>query len=122
MFTVTEYAALKAILLFDYVDQENNYTTNMLNYLNISSNCFRKKLSVFFFTPNGMAAQLPPLLVLTSIFTMIRAEYMICSDFSRYTFGDTNGVRPSTFVCLFDLILYVPVNNLSNTSGRVFLG
>ena len=24
-------------------------------------------------------------------------------------------------VCLFDLILYVPVNNLSVTSGRVFL-
>ena len=26
------------------------------------------------------------------------------------------------FVCLFDLILYVPVYNLSVTSGRVFLG
>ena len=26
------------------------------------------------------------------------------------------------FVCLFDLILYVPVNNLSVMSGRVFLG
>ena len=24
--------------------------------------------------------------------------------------------------CLFDLILYVPVNNLSDMSGRVFLG
>ena len=27
-----------------------------------------------------------------------------------------------SFVFLFDLILYVPVNNLSVTSGRVFLG
>ena len=26
------------------------------------------------------------------------------------------------FVCLFDLILYVPVNNFSVTSGWVFLG
>ena len=26
------------------------------------------------------------------------------------------------FVCLFDLILYVPVNNFSVMSGRVFLG
>ena len=26
------------------------------------------------------------------------------------------------FVCLFDLTLYVPVNNLSVMSGRVFLG
>ena len=26
------------------------------------------------------------------------------------------------FVLMFDLILYVPVNNLSVTSGRVFLG
>ena len=26
------------------------------------------------------------------------------------------------FVCLFDLILYVPVNNLSVMSGLVFLG
>ena len=26
------------------------------------------------------------------------------------------------FFCLFDLILYVPVNNLSVMSGRVFLG
>ena len=25
-------------------------------------------------------------------------------------------------LCLFDLIIYVPVNNLSVTSGRVFLG
>ena len=28
----------------------------------------------------------------------------------------------STQSCLFDLILYVPVNNLSVTSGHVFLG
>ena len=30
--------------------------------------------------------------------------------------------RAIMFVCLFDLILYVPVNNLSVTSGQVFLG
>ena len=28
----------------------------------------------------------------------------------------------SDFVCLFDLILYVPVNNFSVMSGQVFLG
>ena len=31
-------------------------------------------------------------------------------------------LRICMFVCLIDLLLYVPVNNLSVTSGRVFLG
>ena len=34
----------------------------------------------------------------------------------------TKNLVTGAFVCLFDLNLYFPVNNLSVTSGRVFLG
>ena len=36
--------------------------------------------------------------------------------------GWTKSKRLTSFVCLFDLILYVPVNNFSIMSGWVFLG
>ena len=34
----------------------------------------------------------------------------------------TNGFMAMLKCCLYDLILYVPVNNFSVMSGRVFLG
>ena len=39
----------------------------------------------------------------------------------NYNVFDTDGIS-DFFLCDFDLILYVPVNNILVTSGRVFLG
>ena len=40
----------------------------------------------------------------------------------RLTLFNSSLTATCVFVCLFDLILYVPVNNLLVKSGRVFLG
>ena len=55
-------------------------------------------------------------------------SYILCDlDTKVKVIGQKAGICggvPSTsaLVCLYDLILYVPVNNLSVTSGQVFLG
>ena len=55
------------------------------------------------------------------ILPCIPGAYLIGSDWFYFA-SDTYGL--GVFFCLFDrdLILYVPVNNFSVMSGRVFLG
>ena len=62
-------------------------------------------------------------------FTLIVAPFMMwlsrCENRSWFINTDTNILRMRFyFLCivLFDLFLYVPVNNLSVIKGRVFLG